>query len=84
MTPNWEDLEDTIIYLRENQEIAEGIATRQRELMVRQGYMSEGAEACYWRRLVTAWGEMAGTVDSSDGWEDGVRWETVSLVGIVE
>ncbi|KAK0701475.1 glycosyl transferase family 90-domain-containing protein [Apiosordaria backusii] len=56
--PDWSDLEETVRWLEENPKIAEGIATRQRELFVGGGYFSRAAEACYWRALVRGWAEV--------------------------
>jgi len=75
---DWSDLEDTIKYLRQNPEIAKGIAQRQRDMMVSEGYLSEAAEVCYWRGLIKGWSSMA-RVDEGE-WEQGMRWETFSLV----
>lgn len=81
--PDWSDLEATIKFLRQHPEVAEGIANRQRDVMVTQGYLSQAAETCYWRSLIKAWNKMARTSESGDGgrgyWGDGVRWETFSL-----
>lgn len=44
-----------------------------------KGWLSEGAEACYWRALVRAWSEVV-KVDESE-WGEGMRWETFSLLG---
>ncbi|KAH8814888.1 hypothetical protein F5884DRAFT_154746 [Xylogone sp. PMI_703] len=84
--PDWSDLEDTVEFLMKHPGIGEGIANRQRDVMVKQGYLSEAAEACYWRKLITAWALMARTSESgntADGsyWGDGTRWETFSLTG---
>ncbi|KAH8590787.1 glycosyl transferase family 90-domain-containing protein [Bisporella sp. PMI_857] len=80
VAPDWSDLEETITYLRSNPSIGRGIATRQRELMVGGGYLSEGAEACYWRSLIRAWSKMVRIEDESE-WEEGMRWETFILLG---
>ncbi|KAF4630378.1 hypothetical protein G7Y89_g7760 [Cudoniella acicularis] len=78
--PDWSDLEQTIDYLRKHDEIARGIAERQRGLYIGGGYGSEAAEVCYWRGLVRGW---AGVVKPKHGeWnETGIRWETFSLIG---
>lgn len=82
--PDWSDLEATILYLRQNPEIAKGIAQNQRELMVNGGYLSEAAEACYWRSLIRAWSKMVRTSESKGekgrAWGEGTRWETYSLI----
>ena len=52
--------------------------------MVNGGYLSEAAEACYWRSLIRAWSKMARTSESEGekgrGWSEGTRWETYSLI----
>jgi len=79
--PDWSDLEETISYLRKNPELARSIAQRQREVMVNGGYLSEAAEACYWRGLIKAWSEMARVNETEKPWGEGMRWETFSLLG---
>jgi len=66
--------------LRENPTIAEGIARKNRELWVGKGYLSDGAEACYWRGLIKAWSSMV-KVKNQNEWGEGMRWETFSLLG---
>ncbi|KAG0650419.1 hypothetical protein D0Z07_2927 [Hyphodiscus hymeniophilus] len=77
--PDWSDLEAVIGYLEANPATAQGIAERQRETMVARGYLSQAAEVCYWRRLIRSWSETASWEESE--WEDGMRWETFSLLG---
>ena len=60
--------------------VAKGIAERQREMMVGGGYLSEGAEACYWRSLIRGWARMVRVPDMSE-WGEGIRWETFVLLG---
>lgn len=70
------------MWLREHPEVAKGVARRQREVVLK-GYLSEAAEACYWRALVRGWEKVVRLDDekwSEEGGE-GVRWETFSLVG---
>ncbi|KFX87873.1 hypothetical protein O988_09248 [Pseudogymnoascus sp. VKM F-3808] len=79
--PDWSDLEATIMWLRENPEVAEGIARRGREEVVRRGMFREAAETCYWRGLVRGWASVA------KGWEgeedmEGERWEEWSVRGV--
>ncbi|OBT66598.1 hypothetical protein VE03_03900 [Pseudogymnoascus sp. 23342-1-I1] len=76
--PDWSDLEDTIMWLREHPGVAEGIARRGREEVVRGGLWGEAAEVCYWRGLIRGWASVA------RGWEgeeevEGVRWEEWSV-----
>ncbi|RDL31112.1 Uncharacterized protein BP5553_09901 [Venustampulla echinocandica] len=82
---DWSDLEQTIDWLRQNDHIAKGIADRQRELIAKKGYLSEGAEVCYWRELIRGWAgvvqEKNGTKGDKDVWGEGIRWETFSLIG---
>ena len=79
VSPDWTDLEAVIEYLEANPAIAQGIATRQRETMVGRGYLSEAAEACYWRRLIRSWSANVGWDESE--WAEGMRFETFSLLG---
>lgn len=48
--------------------------------MVEKGYLSEGAEACYWRALVKAWSGVV-KAENENEWGTGMRWETFSLLG---
>ncbi|KAL8392486.1 hypothetical protein RB595_002612 [Gaeumannomyces hyphopodioides] len=79
VAPDWSDLAATVGWLEAHPEVAEGIATRQRQLFVGGGYFSPAAEACYWRALVRGWGSVARV--SQDVWrgKDGVRVEIFSL-----
>ncbi|OBT75979.1 hypothetical protein VF21_05782 [Pseudogymnoascus sp. 05NY08] len=79
--PDWSDLESTILWLRDNPDVAEGIARRGREEVVRGGWWGEAAEACYWRGLVRGWSEVAAGWEGEDGVE-GVRWEEWSVRGV--
>lgn len=80
VSPDWSDLEDTIMWLRSHPKIAKGIAKRQKEMFVHKGYLSESAELCYWRETVRGWSKVA--VPSGEGWdEDGIPWETFALTG---
>ncbi|KAK4152116.1 AFG1-like ATPase-domain-containing protein [Chaetomidium leptoderma] len=79
VAPDWSDLGETVAWLEEHPDIAEGIARRQRDMFVGGGYFSPAAEACYWRALVRGWAKMART--EGQGWEDteGVTFEAFSL-----
>lgn len=79
VAPDWSDLAATVAWLEAHPDVAEGIATRQRELFVGGGYFSPAAEACYWRALIRGWASVA-RVDE-DVWrgKDGVRFEIFSL-----
>lgn len=77
--PDWSDLEDVILYLRDNQHLASGIARRQRKLWVEGGWLGAAAETCYWRALLKGWAERA-RIEEAD-WAQGMRWETFSLLG---
>lgn len=76
---DWSDLEVTVAWLESNPQIAEGIATRQRELFVGRGYLSPAAETCYWRALIRGWSAVVSLDDEE--WEDQreVSWELFSL-----
>ena len=82
---HWKDLEETIKWLRENDGVAKGIARRQRESFVESGLLSEAAEVCYWRGLISGWKSVAGLRDEK--WRDesaeGMRWETFALTDSV-
>ncbi|KAF2503253.1 hypothetical protein BU16DRAFT_569124 [Lophium mytilinum] len=88
VSSDWSDLEATVMYLRNHQEIARSIAQRQREVMTEQGHLSPAAETCYWRALIREWSKVAVASESDDGrgWGnvEGARWETFSLNGKVE
>jgi hypothetical protein len=79
VAPDWSDLGALISYLENNPAVAEGIATRQRQLFVREGYFSPAAEACYWRELIRGWAKVART--EGEGWEReaGVPWELFAM-----
>ena len=83
VAPDWSDLGDTVAWLEEHPEIAEGIAMRQRELFAGGGYFSPAAETCYWRALVRGWAKMART--EGHGWEEtqGITFEEFSLSNTV-
>jgi hypothetical protein len=65
---DWNELEAVIEWLEAHPKVAEGIASRQRELFVGGGYFSPAAEACYWRALVRGWASVADP--SGEGWEE--------------
>lgn len=79
VAPDWSDLEETIGWLEDHPDVAEGIGRRQRDTFVGRGYFSPAAEACYWRALVRGWAEVVRT--DGQGWEDheGVPFETFAL-----
>ncbi|KAK0644490.1 glycosyl transferase family 90-domain-containing protein [Cercophora newfieldiana] len=75
---DWSDLGETVKWLEEHGDVAEGIARRQRELVADGGYHSPAAEACYWRAAIRGWASVART--EGDGWEElGVPFEAFSL-----
>ena len=85
--PEWSDLEETIMWLRKNEEVAKGIARRQRQLVAEGGYLSQAAEVCYWRSLIRGWASVVMT-EGDERWKkgkdgkgsgDGIRFETFSL-----
>jgi hypothetical protein len=79
VAPDWSDLEDTVKWLEDHGDVAEGIASRQRDIFARQGYLSPAAEACYWRALIRAWTTVV-TIDAGEweGWDE-VSWEVFAL-----
>lgn len=79
VSPDWSDLEQTVAWLEANPNVAEGIATRQRQLFVGKGYLSPAAEICYWRALVRGWSEVVQfEIDEWEGREM-LPWELFSL-----
>ncbi|KAK4159335.1 lactation elevated protein 1 [Cladorrhinum sp. PSN259] len=79
VSKDWSDLGATVKWLEEHPQIAEGIATRQRELFVGGGYFSPAAETCYWRAMIRGWASVADA--KGEGWEDakGVTFEKFIL-----
>lgn len=51
---DWSDLDEKITYLLKNQDEAEAIAERSREVF-RDRYLTPAAEACYIRRMIYEW-----------------------------
>ncbi|EPS39135.1 hypothetical protein H072_7058 [Dactylellina haptotyla CBS 200.50] len=83
VSPDWSDLEETIMWLRDNPKIARGIARRQKELFVEQGYLSESAEMCYWRETIRGWNKVA--IPAATDWDEkGIPFETFALTGKTE
>jgi hypothetical protein len=74
--PDFEELDGLVGVLRKYPYVAERIARNQREGVVGKGYLSMGAETCYWRALIRGWGESA--VIEEREWADleGERYET--------
>ncbi|KAB5539230.1 glycosyl transferase family 90-domain-containing protein [Coniochaeta sp. 2T2.1] len=81
VSPDWSDLEQTVAWLERNPRAAEGIAERQRNLFVGQGYLSSAAEACYWRALIRGWSETVRYENSDWDGRRPVAWELFSLGG---
>ncbi|KAI1264685.1 glycosyl transferase family 90-domain-containing protein [Xylariaceae sp. FL1019] len=79
VSPDWTDLEDTIRWLEEHQDVAEGIAKRQRELYVEKGYLSPAAEVCFWRALITGWSDVVRFDEEQWDKDTGIRWEEFSI-----
>ncbi len=79
VAPDWSDLQDTLSWLEKHPGVAEGIATRQRELFVGQRYFSQAAETCYWRALIRGWNKVVRI--TGEGWEHqpGIRWEELAM-----
>jgi hypothetical protein len=78
---DWSELEEVVSWLEAHPKVAEGIASRQRELFVGGGYFSPAAEMCYWRALIKGWASVADS--SGEGWEEleGVPLEYWGLDG---
>lgn len=55
---DFNDLEATIDYLRQNQKIAQNIARNSRRTF-RDQYLTPAAEVCYWRSLIRGWAEVS-------------------------
>ena len=75
------------MWLRKNEEVAKGIARRQRQLVAEGGYLSQATEVCYWRSLIRGWASVVMT-EGDERWKkgkdgkgsgDGIRFETFSL-----
>jgi hypothetical protein len=79
VAPDWSDLRRTVEWLEGNPGVAEGIAGRQREVFVGEGYLSPAAEVCYWRALIRGWSEVV-RYESAE-WEgrEVVSWEAFTL-----
>lgn len=69
------------MWLRDNPKVAEGIARRGRDEVVRRGMFGEAAEVCYWRGLIRGWASVAGGREGEEEAE-GVRWEEWSVKGV--
>jgi len=78
--PDWKDLETTIMWLRDNPSVAEGIAQRQSVQFVESGILGEAADTCYWRALVRGWSTAAILDEKWKETLEEVRWETFSLM----
>ena len=71
---DWSDLEETVRWLEDHQDVAAGIARRQRETYHGGGYLSPAAEVCYWRALLRGWDQVARPV--GEKWDQpGVPFE---------
>jgi hypothetical protein len=87
--PEWKDLEKTVMWLEAHPDVAEGIAKRQRKMMVEAGYLSQASEVCYWRSLIRGWSQVVEIDEEVWGkWDgqgvengEGIKWETFSLTG---
>lgn len=64
---DWSDLEATVKWLEEHEDVAAAIARNQRKTFHDDGYLSPAAEACYWRSLLRVWDELARPV--GDEWK---------------
>ncbi|KAI6329526.1 hypothetical protein MCOR08_002674 [Pyricularia oryzae] len=81
VTQDWSDLPETVAWLEAHPHVAEGIASRQRELFVGGGYFGPAAEACYWRSLIRGWSTVAHVDPDVWGTRLGTRFEVFSLKG---
>ncbi|KAK1040145.1 hypothetical protein LTR33_015861 [Friedmanniomyces endolithicus] len=74
---DWTDLEGKVGYYLAKAHLAETEKIMERaRVTFRERYLTAGAEACYWRRLVRGYGEVAmtpGTVESTSGGGEGLR-----------
>ncbi|KAF2744497.1 hypothetical protein M011DRAFT_449127 [Sporormia fimetaria CBS 119925] len=72
--PKFEMLEDVVMFLRRNPEVAETLARNLRQSGVGTGFLGPAAEVCYWRALIRGW---ASVVRTGETWGDevGVRYE---------
>ncbi|KAI1290534.1 glycosyl transferase family 90-domain-containing protein [Xylaria venustula] len=84
VSPNWSDLEATIVWLEEHPDIAARIAQNQRDLFVGRGYTSPAMETCYWRALLRGWTTVVRLEGEGWGDEEGVSWEEFSIKGSAE
>ncbi|KAI1344852.1 hypothetical protein F5Y15DRAFT_421940 [Xylariaceae sp. FL0016] len=82
VAPDWSDLADTIAWLEARPDVAEGIATRQRDLFHGKGYLSPAAEMCYWRGLIRGWSEVVRYEGQGFDEMDGIPWEEFSLLEV--
>jgi hypothetical protein len=79
VAPDWSDLRDTLSWLEDHPSVAEGIATRQRDIFVGKGYLSPAAEVCYWRALIRGWSKVVRNIDDLPELNEGLRWEQFAL-----
>ncbi|KAI9694339.1 MAG: hypothetical protein M1820_008987 [Bogoriella megaspora] len=82
---DWSDLEAVIQWLRDHADVAAGIANRQRDSVVHGGYLSQAAEACYWRALIRGWASVAdveiGNAEGQWNASEGIRFEQYLVRG---
>lgn len=74
INPSFSNLEDTILFLQANPDVAKHLAQNQRDSVIREGYLSPAAETCYWRALIKGWASVA-VVDEGWGSNFGQRYE---------
>ncbi|KAI1270140.1 hypothetical protein F5Y18DRAFT_4731 [Xylariaceae sp. FL1019] len=79
VAPDWSDLSSTISWLESHPKIAEAIAQRQRDLFHGGGYMSQAAEMCYWRGLISGWSKVVRLEEGEFQDLEEVPWEEFSL-----
>jgi hypothetical protein len=75
---DFSDLESTIAYYNEHIEEAQKIAERTKEVF-RDRYITPAATACYWRRLMRTWSEVAFEPEVVDKKRGGGRLRGISF-----
>jgi hypothetical protein len=83
VNPDWSDLEAVIQWLHDHEDLAESIAERQRDDLVNKGYLSQAAEACYWRALIRGWASVAEVENQEAQWDSNetIRFEEYVVRG---
>ena len=83
---DWSDLESTVRDLLDNPQKGKAIA-QQSASVLRDRYLTPAAIACYWRKLIRAWGEVSFEPEfygkDRESWR-GVPFGSVALLGETE